>query len=130
MIIDGKKIENKEEIKELIKSRKNVLDYISEDSDIDLISTSIMLEGNDEDLFYEESAEMIFKAVIYYVMNIDGEEKTLSRCKEILQQGYDNENGVEILKNIFEKEYHAKDFDVRIDIWTHFMRECIIDYVH
>ena len=20
--------------------------------------------------------------------------------------------------------------DVRIDIWTHFMRECIIDYVH
>ena len=21
-------------------------------------------------------------------------------------------------------------FDVRIDIWTHFMRECIINYVH
>ena len=21
-------------------------------------------------------------------------------------------------------------FDVRIDIWTHFMRGCIIDYVH
>lgn len=116
MIIDGKKIENKEEIKELIKSGKNVLDYISEDSDIDLISTSIMLEGNDEDLFYEESAEMIFKAVIYYVMNIDGEEKTLSRCKEILQQGHDNENGVEILKNIFEKEYHAKDLYKFMDI--------------
>lgn len=116
MIIDGKKIENKEEIKELIKSGKNVLDYISEDSDIDLISTSIMLEGNDEDLFYEESAEMIFKAVIYYVMNIDGEEKTLSRCKEILQQGIDNEDGVSILKNIFDKEYHAKDLYKFMDI--------------
>lgn len=23
-----------------------------------------------------------------------------------------------------------RDFGVRIDIWTHFMRGCIIDYVH
>ena len=26
-----------------------------------------------------------------------------------------------------QEKYH---FDVRIDIWTHFMRECIINYVH
>lgn len=27
-------------------------------------------------------------------------------------------------------EYEKYNFGVRIDIWTHFMRGCIIDYVH
>ena len=33
--------------------------------------------------------------------------------------------------NIFhEEKIGTKRFGVRIDIWTHFMRGCIIDYVH
>lgn len=116
MIIDGKEIENKSEIVKLIKNGVNVLEFIKVDSDIDLISTSIVLEGKDDDLFYEESAEMILKAAIYYVLNVDGEEKSLTRCKEILQQGINNEDGVSILKNIFDKEYHAKDLYKFMDI--------------
>lgn len=116
MIIDGKEIENKSEIVKLIKNGVNVLEFIKVDSDIDLISTSIVLEGKDDDLFYEESAEMILKAAIFYVLNVDGEEKSLTRCKEILQQGIDNEDGVSILKNIFDKEYHAKDLYKFMDI--------------
>ena len=51
--------------------------------------------------------------------------------------------GYELLKAIangeikersrFKAEYKtfiARDGGVRIDIWTHFMRGCIIDYVH
>ncbi len=116
MIIDGKEIENKSEIMELIKNGVNVLEFIKIDSDIDLISTSIVLEGKDADSFYEESAEMILKAAIYYVLNVDGEEKSLSRCKEILQQGIEKEDGISILKNIFDKEYHAKDLYKFMDI--------------
>ena len=116
MVVDGKKIETKNEVKELIEKGINVLDYINADTDIDLVSTAIVLEGSDVDLFYEESAEMILKAIIYYVMKINDEEKTLTRCKEIAKQGYDNEGGVNILKNMFEKEYHAKDLYKFMDI--------------
>lgn len=59
MIIDGKKIENKEEIKELIKSGKNVLDYISEDSDIDLISKNLRILRKKNDMTQEEVANKI-----------------------------------------------------------------------
>lgn len=34
------------------------------------------------------------------------------------------------MKSDFEKKLKTKAFGVRIDIWTHFMRECIINYVH
>lgn len=29
-----------------------------------------------------------------------------------------------------DNDSYEKLFGVRIDIWTHFMRECIINYVH
>ncbi len=34
-----------------------------------------------------------------------------------------------VYKILAEDEY-ARANGVRIDIWTHFMRECIINYVH
>ena len=33
-------------------------------------------------------------------------------------------------KEIEKREKRTKENGVRIDIWTHFMRECIINYVH
>ena len=40
-----------------------------------------------------------------------------------------------ILEKLYDIEYIKSlllkyNFGVRIDIWTHFMRGCIIDYVH
>lgn len=127
MIVNGKEIQNKSEMLELIKNGVNVLDFIKADSDIDLISTSITIKGEDEDPFYEESAEMILKAIIYYVMNVEGEEKTLSRCNEIAKQGYENEDGVNILKNILEKEIHSKSLYVFMDIATEKTQKLIME---
>ncbi len=36
----------------------------------------------------------------------------------------------DIFKFANENDIHTIFFGVRIDIWTHFMRECIINYVH
>ena len=33
-------------------------------------------------------------------------------------------------ETIFKLKERKEQFGVRIDIWTHFMRECIINYVH
>lgn len=116
---------NKSEIIELIKNGVNVLDFIKADSDIALISTSITIKGEDEDPFYEESAEMTLKAIIYYVMNVEGEEKTLSRCKEIAKIGYDN--GSDELKKILEKTEQSRVLYVAMDIASEKTQKLIME---
>ena len=51
-------------------------------------------------------------------------------CKNKSFRTNENESGYSTLKYGFSN-YELKDYSgVRIDIWTHFMRGCIIDYVH
>ena len=126
MEINERKVETREDVMELIKKGIDVVSYITSEKDIDLVSTAIAIKGNEDDPFYEESAEMIIKAIIYYVINTD-EDKTLARCKEIARVGYDNEDGVQKLKEILGKEMHSNQLYVFMDIATERSQKLIME---
>ena len=101
MKINGKTITTKEELLNLIKEGINPLLYVKEERDIDFISNSIIIEGKDEDSYYEETAEIVLKSILYYVLYTENEEKTLTRCKEIAKME------MEKIKELVAKEERA-----------------------
>lgn len=116
MQIDSKVVNTKSELLDIIKEGVNPLDYIKEERDIDFVCNALVIEGNDEDPFYEESAENLLRAILYYLVFTDNEEKTLARCKEIAKMGLKEENARETVKNLLDKEERAKTLYVSIDI--------------
>lgn len=116
MQIDSKVVNTKSELLDIIKEGVNPLDYIKEERDIDFVCNALVIEGNDEDPFYEESAENLLRAILYYLVFTDNEEKTLARCKEIAKMGLNEENAREVVKNLLDKEERAKTLYVSIDI--------------
>ena len=72
MNINGKIISTKAELLETIKQGINILDYIKDERDIDFVTNAIIIEGIDEDTYYEETAEIVFKSILYYVLFVDG----------------------------------------------------------
>ncbi len=124
MKINEKMITTKEELLNMIKGGINPLDYVIEENDIDLITESITIEGNDEDSYYEESAEILFKSIVYYVLKTENEEKTLKRCKEIFINGKEN---YESLKNMLSNVESARVLFVPIDIASEKTRKDVFD---
>lgn len=116
MKINEKDISTKSELLSLIREGVNPLEFIKEERDIDFVCNSLVIEGTDEDLFYEESAENLLRAILYYLVYTDNEEKTLNRCKEIAKIGLDEENAREEVKKLLDKEERAKTLYVSIDI--------------
>lgn len=116
MEINEKNISTKNELLNLIKEGVNPLEFIKEERDIDFVCNALVIEGNDEDPFYEESAENLLRAILYYLVFTDNEEKTLARCKEIAKMGLNEENAREEVKNLLDKEERAKTLYVSIDI--------------
>jgi len=116
MKINEKEISTKSELLDLIREGVNPLEFIKEERDIDFVCNSLVIEGTDEDLFYEESAENLLRAILYYLVYTDNEEKTLNRCKEIAKIGLDEENAREEVKKLLDKEERAKTLYVSIDI--------------
>ena len=116
MQIDSKVVNTKSELLDIVKEGVNPLDYIKEERDIDFVCNALVIEGNDEDPFYEESAENLLRAILYYLVFTDNEEKTLARCKEIAKMGLNEENAREVVKNLLDKEERAKTLYVSIDI--------------
>ena len=104
MEINAKTITTKEELLNLIMEGVNPLEYIKEEKDIDFVSNSIIIEGSDEDSYYEETAEIVFKSILYYVLFTKNEEKTLQRCKEIAKIGMEDMNKV---RDMVAKEERA-----------------------
>lgn len=102
MQINEKEINSKKDLLYLIKDGVNPLEYVKSERDIDFISNSIIIEGTDEDLYYEETAETTFKSILYYVLYTDNEEKTLNRCKEIAKLDMDK------IVELVSKEERAK----------------------
>ncbi len=100
-------ISTKAELLETIKQGVNILDYIKNERDIDFVSKAIIIEGTDEDPYYEETAEIVFKSILYYVLFTDGETKTLNRCKEIAKHGIDGTDGINKIKDMVTKEERA-----------------------
>ena len=107
MIINRKSISTKTELLEVIKQGVNILDYIKDERDIDFITDAIMIEKTDEDTYYEETAEIVFKSILYYVLFTEGETKTLNRCKEIAKYGMDGIDGINKIRDMVAKEERA-----------------------
>lgn len=107
MNINGKSIFTKSELLEIIKQGINILDYIKDEKDIDFLTNAIIIEGIDEDTYYEETAEIVFKSILYYVLFTEGETKTLNRCKEIAKYGIDATDGINKIRDMVAKEERA-----------------------
>ena len=108
MQIGTKIVNSKIELLEIIKEGIDPLSYVKEEKDIDFISNAIIIEGNDEDPYFEEIAEIVFKSIIYYVLYTDSEEKTLKRCKEIAQLGINGIDGINEVRNLVKNEERAE----------------------
>ena len=108
MQIGEKTVITKSELLNMIKEEINPLEHIKTEKDIDFVSNSIIIEGNDEDSYWEETAEILFKSILYYVLFTENEEKTLKRCKEIAEIGMEGTEGIEKVKNIVAKEERAE----------------------
>lgn len=107
MQINSRTVNTKLELLNIIKEGTNPLEYVKEERDIDFISNSIIIEGNDEDSYYEETAEIVFKSILYYVLFTENEEKTLKRCKEISELGLTGTEGINKISNMVSKEERA-----------------------
>lgn len=108
MQIGNKNVNSKIELLEMIKEGIDPLSYVKEEKDIDFISNAIIIEGNDEDPYFEEIAEIVFKSIIYYVLYTECEEKTLKRCKEIAQIGISGTDGINEVRNLVKNEERAE----------------------
>lgn len=107
MQINSKTVNTKLELLNIISEGTNPLEYVKEERDIDFISNSIIIEGNDENSYYEETAEIVFKSILYYVLFTENEEKTLQRCKEIAELGLTGSEGINKISNMVSKEERA-----------------------
>lgn len=116
MEINGKAISTKEELINLIKEGINPLEYIKDERDIDFVCNAITIKGNDEDPFFEESAENLLRAILYYLVYTENEEKTLKRCKEITEMGLNEERSRDKVRSVLEQEERARSLYVSIDI--------------
>ena len=107
MQINSRTVNTKLELLNIIKEGTNPLEYVKEERDIDFISNAIIIEGNDEDSYYEETAEIVFKSILYYILFTENEEKTLQRCKEIAELGLTGTEGINKISNMVSKEERA-----------------------
>lgn len=107
MNINEKVISTKTDLLDIIKQGVNILDYVKDERDIDFVTNAIIIEGIDEDTYYEETAEIVFKSILYYVLFTDEERKTLTRCKEIAKYGLDGTEGLNKIRDMVSKEERA-----------------------
>ena len=107
MQINSKTVNTKLELLNIISEGTNPLEYVKEERDIDFISNSIIIEGNDEDSYYEETAEIVFRSILYYILFTENEERTLQRCKEIAKLGLEGTEGINKISNMVSKEERA-----------------------
>ena len=107
MNINEKVISTKTELLDIIKQGVNILDYVKDERDIDFVTNAIIIEGIDEDTYYEETAEIVFKSILYYVLFTDGETKTLNRCKEIAKYGINGIDGINKIRDLVANEERA-----------------------
>ena len=109
MNVNGKNISTKAELLQTINEGVNILDYIKDEKDIDFVTNAIIIEGTDDDSYYEETAEILFKSILYYVLFTENENKTLNRCKEIAKYGI---NEINKIRDMVSKEEREKEWDL------------------
>ena len=119
MEINAKIIERQEELLSIIKGGTNPLDYIKNESDVDLICSAIAHESKSQDPYFDETAETLLKALVYYLIDMKEETTKLKRCKEIVELGLNENDGRTKVKELFESlndEERARALYISIDI--------------
>lgn len=126
MIIENKEITTKDELLELIKNGVNPLEFIKEDVDIDFLSNALIITGNDEDSYYEETTEIVFKSIIYYVVYSNETSKTIQRCIEIAKL-LNTAEGFESVKDMVLKEERANVLFKPVEIASNKTRKDVFE---
>ena len=92
-------------------NRYNPLSHIRDYSDVDIIAHTIVAGGEGDgggksaDPFWDNTAKMLLKACIYYVISVlPEEERNLSSCLNIVRAGGSDESIFDVLKKQEEKE--------------------------
>ena len=130
MNVNEKIISTKAELLETIKQGVNILDYIKDERDIDFVTNAIVIEKNDEDSYYEETAEIVFKSILYYVLFTEGEIKILERCSEIAKYGMNGVDGINKIKNMVSKEERANVLFKPVEIASEKTQKAVFEKVN
>ena len=84
----------------------NPLHHINNEVDVDVIAHTIVKgqsEGNSSDPYWEDMAEMLLKALIYYLKAVrPPEEQSLSSCSELVRAA-NNNGGDNLLTNLMNQ---------------------------
>ncbi len=113
MNIDNSIIDDEVKIIELIKSNVNPINYIENEKDIDLICNAISKTNKSEDSYFDDMADILLKAIIYYLISNENELKTLGRCQELVTLGI---NDKETIKSMLNSNESSKALYTGIDI--------------
>lgn len=87
----------------------NPIEHIESEIDVDVIANTIVhgqkVEGSHADPFWDDSAEMLLKALIYYLLATrPPEEQNLANCAELVRAASINESGDDnILKQLMNQ---------------------------
>lgn len=113
MDINQKNIENKEELLKMIKEGVNPIEYIKDETDINFVCSTIAYSTTSEDTYFDDMAELLLKSFVYYLLSKNEEEKTLNKCKEMIEIGINNR---EKIKNMLDENESSKSLYTGIDI--------------
>lgn len=102
MQVNDRIVKTNSEIIDLIREGINPLDYIKDDIDMDLVCNAIAHITESEDPYWDDSAEILLKSIVFYVLSKDEETKTLSRCLEIVELGLNDTNSRETIGKMLE----------------------------
>lgn len=102
MQVNDRIVKTNSEIINLIREGINPLDYIKDDVDMDLVCNAIAHVKVSEDPFWDDSAEILLKSIVFYLLFKGGETKTLSRCLEIVELGLNDANSRETIGKMLE----------------------------
>ena len=102
MQVNDSIVKTNSEIINLIREGINPLDYIKDDVDMDLVCNAIAHVKVSEDPYWDDSAEILLKSIVFYLLFKGGETKTLSRCLEIVELGLNDANSRETIGKMLE----------------------------
>ncbi len=102
MQVNDRIVKTNSEIINLIREGINPLDYIKDDVDMDLVCNAIAHVKVSEDPYWDDSAEILLKSIVFYLLFKGGETKTLSRCLEIVELGLNDANSRETIGKMLE----------------------------
>lgn len=104
MQVNDRIVKTNSEIINLIREGINPLDYIKDDVDMDLVCNAIAHAHvkESEDPYWDDSAEILLKSIVFYLLFKGGETKTLSRCLEIVELGLNDANSRETIGKMLE----------------------------